>query len=162
MKKLIVIVSLLVFAMLSYSQDITVTGLKASVDAFIDVSGSTNESYIYKYPSESADTLIESETWNFDIGILKDYSTDLKYEARVALDSISGTPSLNIILQGKYSWNDSYTSLDTVAWAGTSSDTTAVFTYSTAKNYRFVNIAIVADATDQKVQVERIEFGVYD
>lgn len=162
MKKLFVILSLLAFAFVGMAQNITVTGLKTTTDGFINVEGTNNISYIYKYPSEVSDTVVASETWNFDIGILKDFSEDLKYEARVELDSISGTPTINVILQGKYSWNDSYTALDTVAWAGTSEDTTVVFTYDTAKNYRFVNIAVEADTTAQKVQVERIEFGVYD
>lgn len=163
MRKILFILASLMFVYMSYGQtDISVTGLKNTTDAYIDVQGSSERSYVYKYGNEVSDTLNASDTWSYTVTLIKDFSSDLKYEARTELDSVSGSPGVSMILQGKYSWNDSWTPLDTAIWSGTSSDTTMGITYTTAKNYRFIRLYFVSDATAQKSQVERVEFGVYD
>lgn len=163
MKRLIIVLVSLLFAVVSYGQNtpIGVESLKSTTDAYIDVEDSNNSSYVWKYGNETSDTLNASETWDYQVTLIKNYDDNLKYEARAALDSISGTPTVDMILQGKYAWNDAWTPLDTVSWTGTSSDTLMQIDYSSAVNYRFARILLSSDATAQKSQVERVEFGVY-
>lgn len=160
MKKLILLLVLFAFAIVSYGQSLDTKSLKSSTDAFIDVTTGTDKSYVWLYGNETSDTLNASESWDYSVTLIKNYDDNLKYEARAALDSISGTPTINMILQGKYAYNDTWVALDTVAWSGTTSDTLMIISYATAKNYRFARILLSSDATAQKSQIERVEFGV--
>ena len=49
------------------------------------------------------------------------------YSIMVTLDSISGTPTESIVLAGSMD-NDTYNTITTVTWTGTSSDTTFYYT----------------------------------
>ena len=49
------------------------------------------------------------------------------YSIQVTLDSISGTPAVSTVLAGSMD-NSFYTTISTVAWAGTTGDTTFIIT----------------------------------
>lgn len=165
MKKLALLFLLFAFAFISYGQNtaLDVKSLENSFDVNFKINenkASNNFVYSWFYGNESTDTIDASDTWNRDYSIRNLYDA-LKHECRVALDSISGTPTVTVTLEGKYSYNDSYTTIATADWAGTTSDTVIILQGSTAKPYRFLNLKAVADATAQKVQIERVEVGVY-
>lgn len=163
MKRLGLILLGLAFISVGFAQNLTDKGLASSFDVNFKVNQKSPESnivYSYFYGNETTDTIDASDTWNRDYSIMNLYDA-LKQECRVELDSVSGTPSVTVTLEGKYSYNDSYTSIATATWTGTSADTTIILQGSTAKPYRFLNFKAVADATEQKVQIERVELGIF-
>lgn len=157
MKKLALVLALFVFAVISYGQDITVKGLKNTFD--YQLSFEKPVLYYVIYGDEVADTIAASETWSKDF-IVMDFDQNIKSQCRFALDSISGSPNVTVTLEGKYSYNDSYTTIATATWAGTSPDTTIILQGTTAVPYRFLNAKAVSSATAQKVQIERLELGI--
>jgi hypothetical protein len=158
MKKYLMLLATVLFAVISYGQDISVKELAKSADWTFDIN--KNETYNFFYGDEVTDTIDASDTWSRNY-VVKNVYDALKQECRVKLDSVSGSPSVTVTLEGKYSYNDSYTSIATATWSGTSSDTTIILQGTTAKPYRILNFKAVADATTQKVQIERVELGVF-
>lgn len=144
--------------MVSMAQDISTKELAKDADAYFDVN--KNITYDFFYGDETTDTIAASETWSRNF-VVKNLYDALKQECRVELDSVSGSPGVTVTLEGKYSYNDSYTSIATATWSGTSADTTIILQGSTAKPYRILNFKAVSDATAQKVQIERVELGVF-
>ena len=165
MRKLVILFASILIAVIGYGQNtaLDVKSLENNFDVNFKVNNNRaadNFVYSWFYGNESTDTIDASDTWNRDYSIRNLYDA-LKHECRVELDSISGTPTVTVTLEGKYSYNDGYTSIATATWSGTSADTTIILQGSTAKPYRFINFKAVADATAQKVQIERVEVGVY-
>jgi len=158
MKKLVFLLFSLLFAVISFGQDITVNGVEAGFDQHFDIN--KNVTYVYFYGDESSDVMIKSETWVRDYSIENFYDA-LKQECRVEIDSISGAPNVVVTLSGKYSYNDSYTSIATAVWHGNGQDTTIILKGSTAKAYRFLKFSAATNSTTQSVQIERVEVGVY-
>ena len=163
MKKLAIFLALFVFAVVSYAQtDISVSGLKGNYDSETErFDINTNATYSFYYGT-AADTISSTDsTWTKSY-IIENLYDALKHELRIKLDSVSGTPTLNVALKGKWSTNDDWTSISNVDWAGSSSDTTIAISNGTAQEYRFLQVALdaVADST-QKAKVARIELGVY-
>lgn len=158
MRKLVFLLVLAMFTAISYGQDVSIKGVKSGFDQVFDIN--KNTTYLWFYGDESTDIIEASDTWSHDYVIDNLYDA-LKHECRVKLDSVSGSPDVTVTLEGKYSYNDSYTSIATATWSGTSSDTTIILQGSTAKPYRFLNFKAVASATAQEVQIERLETGIY-
>lgn len=161
MKRLAIFISLFVFAIVSYGQtDISVSGLKGNYADEEKFDVNANETYSFFYGA-AADTVSDNDTIWSKSYIIENVYEELEHECRVSLDSVSGTPTLNVALQGKWSENDSWSSLANADWAGSSSDTTITLQNTTAKNYRFLRVYIDADDTAQKSEVELIELGIY-
>jgi len=159
MRKALIIFASILFAVVSYGQntDLTVKGVKSNFNTTFDIKDNVTFRYYY---GSAADTVSNNDSlWNYDVAIENLYDA-LDHELRIKLDSVSGSPAVTVTLQGKYSYNDSYSSLGTATWAGTSSDTTIVITNGTNKNYRFLNILLDGTATAQKSKVNYIEIGV--
>src|SRR3989304_2591873 len=140
MKRVLIFIVSVLFAVVSYGQNLTVDGIAGSYDFKFDVK--KNITYSFFYGSETADTLIKSQTWNRDY-VIDNLFDAVKHEWRVALDSISGTPVATATLHG------------------TSADTVIALANSTAKNYRILNLKVVTSSATQKIQIERVEGGIY-
>lgn len=87
----------------------------------------------------------------------------IKYNIRHKLDSVSGTPTTTVYLQGRVFTSDSWSAISNVYWAGTSSDTTITFTEnSTAKFYRQLRIYHDADGSvTQKYNLDELEVKLW-
>ena len=140
MKRVLIFIVSVLFAVVSYGQNLTVDGIAGSYDFKFDVK--KNITYSFFYGSETADTLIKSQTWNRDY-VIDNLFDAVKHEWRVALDSISGTPVATVTLEGKFTTADTYATLATATWHGTSADTVIALANSTAKNYRILNLKVV-------------------
>jgi len=80
----------------------------------------------------------------------------------ISLDSISGSPNVAVLLQGKKFEDESWTNIGTaVTWKGTSSDTTIIISNTTANRYRFYKLGLDATATAQKSRITKCEFKVW-
>lgn len=163
MKKVLLFLSLIGFAFVGLAQNtaLDVSSLKSSFDNYLDVNKQigADKTYLYKY-GVTADTISSNDTlWNYDIAVLN-LKRKLDSELRIKLDSVSGSPTVTVSLQGKWSYNDSYTTISSATWHGTSSDTTIAISNTTNKFYRFYNILLDATATAQKASVNYLEFGV--
>ncbi len=75
---------------------------------------------------DAGDTVSATGTFAKVIGVGAKKSVQL-YSIMVTIDSISGTPTETIILAGSMD-NLTFTTITTVTWAGTSSDTTFHYT----------------------------------
>lgn len=104
----------------------------------------------------SADTVSTVNT-PFDIQLLIGGDYPRQYDFKIKLDSIS-SPVASVILQGKLWSDDTYVGIDTVSWAGTSSDTTIKFIGHTDVYYRYFNTKVVVSSgklqiTDKKDKI---------
>jgi len=109
----------------------------------------------FEYSGEDSDTVIADGTWGLWLANQKDFS--MLHAVKVSLDSVSGTPTCDVKLQGKVFDDDSWTDITTVEWTGTTSDTTfTISETSTAKFYRHYRVYIDTDATEQKLKVDKI------
>lgn len=161
MKKFLIILVSVLFAIVSYGQnaDISASGKKSSTSTFFDM----NEGITYRYfYGGTADTLgVADTTYSYTYTVVN-MDEQLEAECRVKLDSTSGTPTLNVALKGKFSWNDSWTSIANADWAGTSSDTTLILQSTTAVPYRFYQVYVDVDGTaTQEAAINLIELGVF-
>jgi len=161
MKKLALFLGLLVFAVISYGQNtaLDASSRKNSTSTFFDMTQGLTYKYFYGAVSDTVSSVDSSFSYTYTVVGLDE---QLEAECRVKLDSVSGTPTLNVALKGKFSWNDSWTSISNADWAGTSSDTTIILQSTTAVPYRFYQVYVdaVADST-QKAKINLIELGVF-
>jgi len=161
MKRFLFTLASLIFVMLSYGQQTieTVSNLESSVDIVLDIK--ENVTFTHYYGSTADSVSNNDSTWTYVYGV-KNVIDAIKATAIMKLDSVSGTPNTSITLQGKSFWDSDWTTVETETWAGSSSDTTLVFDYSTAKPYRFwrFNHDAVADST-QKYTIDEIQFQIY-
>ena len=161
MKKLAIILVSFLFAIVSYGQnpDISANAKKSSTSTFFDMNENLNYRYFY---GATADTVgIADTTYSYTYTVVN-LDEQLEAECRVKLDSTSGTPTMNVALKGKFSWNDSWTSIANSDWAGTSADTTIILQSTTAVPYRFYQVYIDVDGTaTQEAAVNLIELGVF-
>ena len=95
------------------------------------------------YGASLSASLDSADVENFEIFVNK--AEMLYYNIAVIGDSISA-PRVTFLLQGKDFDHQSYTTIDTVTWAGTA-DTSSVFSQEVTKQaYRYYNVkATVAD-----------------
>ena len=83
------------------------------------------------------------------------------YSIQVSLDSISGTPTEAVVLAGSLD-NVNYTTITTVNWTGTSSDTTFVYTdVSTGVAWPYLRVHITESGT-AKAQLTKLTGRVLD
>lgn len=165
MKKLVLVLTLFVFAVLSYGQNtaLDAKSLKSSTNTYFDFTNGLSEQISYRYYyGQVADTFgVADSTFSYSYTVVG-MQDQLEAECRVKLDSVSGTPTLNVALQGKFSWNDSWTSIANSDWAGTSADTTLILQSTTAVPYRFYRIFVdVTATTAQQAKLNLVELGVF-
>ena len=118
--------------------------------------------YYYEYSLGASDTVSNNDTlWYAQLFLNK--TEPIKYDIQVKVDSLSGTPTTDISLQGKVFESDSWTNITTVSWAGTTSDTTFTYTEnSTAKYYRYLRVYNDANTTAQKYKINYIKCKIWD
>ncbi len=104
---------------------------------------------------DAGDTLSNnSTTLSKVIGIGNKQAVQL-YSIMVTLDSISGTPTESIVLAGSMD-NIAYVGIDTVSWAGTSSDTTFYYTdISTGVAWNYMRVLSTESGT-AKAQLTKL------
>ncbi len=114
--------------------------------------------YQYRHKGQPGDTISNNDTlWSHSVYPNKSYFTSCNI--RVAIDSVSGNPSMDIILQAKIYKNNSYVNINSVTWYGTSSDTVIEFNKTEFINkYRYFNILVDANTTIQKSIINNIYF----
>ena len=104
---------------------------------------------------------------NFDtlytIEIEHNQDVPVKYRIRQSFDSVSGTPTADIILQGRNFDSDAWVHIDTISWKGTTSDTTIIFEdIDTARYYMQFREYIDAESlTTQKFLLDEIEIKIW-
>ena len=166
MRKYIILFASLLVAAVSYGQNTinTVDNHKDDVNAVLDLKAgiiSAPLTYWDLYGS-AADTVSSADsTWTYSFGV--NHVLDAyKIAGRIKLDSISGTPTTTVTLEGKHFYDDAWTVLATETWAGTTSDTTLNFDYTTAKAYRFIRFHHDCTATTaQKYKINEQEIQLY-
>jgi len=96
---------------------------------------------------DAGDTISDNSTTLYKvIGVGGKQAVQL-YSIQVTLDSISGTPTEAVVLAGSLD-NVNYTTISTVNWAGTSSDTTFVYTdVSTGVAWPYMRVHITESGT---------------
>lgn len=114
----------------------------------------------FNFTSEDSVDAVDS-LYTIDITLNQTYP--VMYDIRHKLTKVSGTPTTNVILQSKMFESDSWSTVSTVAWSGTTADTTIRFTeLSTAKYVRFFRILHDADGTvTQKYDLTELEIKLF-
>ncbi len=85
----------------------------------------------------------------------------LKQNARIKLTENSGTAVVTVKVQAKVFWDDSYTDLLDVTYAGTGSDTTIVLDGTSAHEYRFYKILLDGDGSGTFNVTAKSEINFY-
>ena len=158
MRKLVFVLAMLFLGSVVYSQnvDLRVSKLKSSLDATLDIS--KDETFYFAYPTATYDTV--SNVWDVIIGVDNVFDLTKQY-CSFKLDSVAGTPVVTVRTFGKLFWNDSWTGIDSVSWAGTTADTTFA-TSNSAAAYRFYKLSATADtAGNFKWKVGRVEMKLF-
>jgi hypothetical protein len=143
MKKLALILATMLIGMISMGQ--TVYEKKGDVSAYMDIS----ENQTYWYSGTDATTITQADTLrSYTFGLDKTVDV-LKQYVRIKLVENSGTAGVEVKLQGKHFWDESYTDILTATYTGDGADTTILFDGSTAKHYRFYKILLdgISDST---------------
>lgn len=84
----------------------------------------------------SADTISSNDTL-FIVEIDAGENQKTTQNFKTVLDSVSGTPTVDITLQGRVFDGDTWNTIgSSVSWTGTSGDTTIYITNTTANRYR--------------------------
>lgn len=137
--KLIITAVALLIGMVSMGQSVKTQ--KSALTQTLDIS--KEQSYFGKL----TDVITQADTLrNYTIGIDKSPNA-LKQYARIKLTENSGTAVVNVKVQGKVFWDEAYTDLLDVTYAGTGSDTTIVFDGTTAHEMQFFNILLDGDGS---------------
>lgn len=146
MKKLILFITIIAFALTVSAQDVTRSiGRNAS-----NVS----------YTGIASDTITNTDSWDFQLNLsAKDKLQG--YNLYVALDSVSGTPADAAVLAGSQD-NSTFTTISTISWYGTSADTILIFNdVSTGILYKHLRLRITGTGT-QKAIVNAINGKIGD
>lgn len=131
MKKLFFILNLVLFSICVFSQE------NSNYDYKIGYDGTWQT---YTSPSTTYATSSTDSIWYFTI--LKESESDIKYDIKLIVDSISGTNQItDFFLQGKIWGSDIYSNIDTVTWV-TGVDTTFTFTTASTLDYRYYRIYV--------------------
>lgn len=129
--------------MISMGQTVKQTKSTIGSDQYLDIA--ENETYWYR--ASSSDVVTQADTLlSWTIGVDNMYD-QLKQYVQIKLTENSGTAAVNVKFQGKTFWDDSFTDLLDVTYAGTGTDTTIIFDGSTAKHYRFYKVLLDGDGT---------------
>jgi len=146
MKKLIGLLFLLALCLSSFAQDKAVTF-------------SNNETY-FDFTFDAGDTISNNDTlYSIEININQHYKSC--QNVYIDIDSVSGTPTMDISLQGRVFSTDTWTTIGSaVSWAGTG-DTTFSIANATAKRYRLYRILFDANSTAQKAKIMDVKFKAW-
>jgi hypothetical protein len=98
-------------------------------------------------------------TWYYIVGVDNVWDPTKQYVKQV-LNKKTGTPKVDITWQGKYFWDDSWTTITTISWLG-SADSTIIFDQSSAKHYRFYRLAHVGRDGTFTYDITKTEFQFY-
>lgn len=97
---------------------------------------------------DAGDTILNTNTLSKVIDVSLKQSVQL-YTIQVTMDSLSGTPAHTINTQGSID-NSNWTTIDTVSWGGTTSDTTFIITdISTGIAWPFVRLLVTGSSTSK-------------
>lgn len=140
MKKILLLVTVLFLAFSLNAQDFTQSiGKNASNVTFT---------------GRTQDTITDTDTWSY-VWQMSAKNALYGYNLYVSLDSVSGTPADAAVLAGSQD-NSTYTTISTISWAGTTSDTILIFNdVSTGVLFRYLRLAITGTGT-QKAKVNQI------
>lgn len=95
---------------------------------------------------DAGDTITDTGTLSKTIGVGNKQSVQL-YTIQVSLDSISGTPAEAVVLAGSLD-NVNWTTITTVNWAGSASDTTFFYTdISTGVGWSYLRVKSTGSGT---------------
>lgn len=163
MKKLALLLTSLLFVVISYGQTIdNITNHKKDVDVVLDVKGNllaTPVTYWHKYFT-SADTLssVADSTFAYTFAVDNLYDKLAVY-TRFKVDTVSGEAAFSAILQGKTFWDDSWTGIDTVSVTSiTGADTSLYVNSTTVQPYRFYRFYVEAETnTPQNSLLKELE-----
>lgn len=155
MKRILVLIVSIFIAFIGYGQTVSSSSVTKKLDL------NQNETYWFR-EGVAADTINQSDTtWAYTFGVNNLFDAVKQYVV-VKLDSVSGTPLTTVALSGKVFWDDSWTSITTASWYGTSSDTTLILDQSTAKHYRFYKLSHDGDGTGTfKYSISKSELQIY-
>ena len=145
MKKLIILFAFIFIAIAINAQDKTITPNSLRWKAEYETSFDNN-----RFNFDSGDTISNNDQlYSIEVDLL--YPYPVKFESNFTLDSVSGDPNVALYIQERMFGTDSWTDLDTITWAGTSTDTTIKYTYTTSVLYaKFIRFYFDATATAQK------------
>lgn len=146
MKKLLFIIGIIaLFAFNVEAQDATISRNGSNFNISLDAGDtiSNNSTTLYKVIDLGAKDAVQL------------------YSIQVSLDSISGTPTEAVVLAGSMD-NSNYSTITTVNWTGTSSDTTFYYTdVSTGVAWRFLRVYITEGGT-AKAQLTSLRGRILD
>ena len=135
MKKLFILFAVFaafIFTSELMAQDVTITRNATNFNVSLD----------------AGDTILNTNTLRKTIGVGAKASVQL-YSIQVGLDSISGTPAHTITLNGSID-NTNWSTISTVSWGGTTSDTLFYFTdVSTGVAWPYVSVLVTGSSTSK-------------
>jgi hypothetical protein len=100
------------------------------------------------YAGGTADTVTNTDTWTYSLDLSAKQDLQL-YNIHMKLDSVSGTPAHTVILSGTFDGTTDV-DIDTVSWAGSSADTTFLFTdVSTGVLYKKLYITVTGASSSK-------------
>ena len=146
MKRLFILITVIAFTLTVSAQDVT-------------QSIGRNASNI-SYTGNASDTITNTDSWDYQWSLAaKDKLQG--YNIHVKLDSVSGTPADAAVLAGSQD-NVTFTTISTISWSGTTSDTTLIFNdVSTGILYKHLRLRITGTGT-QKAKVNKINGKIGD
>jgi len=155
MKRLVILFVLFISAIISFGQ--SVVDKKTSVNRYLDLD--KQQTYFWR-AAPTTDAIADSDSlWQYTIGVDNLYDANKQY-VKQTLDKLTGTPNTDITLKGKVFWDDAWTTITTIHWAG-SADSTIIFDQSTAKHYRFYMIQHLGRAGTFTYEIDKTEVQFY-
>ena len=126
MKKIVLLLSMIVFGLSMQAQNVI-----ALSDANL----------MFKYAGLATDTVSQTRTWNMTITPNSTYS--LWYNMSVKITEVAATTQTAVALRAKMFDTDAWSTITTVNYKGTGSDTTIAFQeITTKKSWNYYNILI--------------------
>lgn len=154
MKKLVLLIASVLFAMITMAQSVdNATGINVKMDV------NTNKTY-FRDLGNALDTIgIVDSTWSTTFSVDNLYDA-LKQQVRLKVDEVTGTGRFTAYWKGKNFLSNSWTNISTINYYGTGSDTTILIDQSTAKTYRFYQLEVDVVATTAQT-LKMLDFEVY-
>ena len=108
--------------------------------------------YAVEYTGVSSDTVGAATVTTWNKGWVMTDGDAVFYNAKVKVADKAANGACTIALQGKYFTDDTYTTITTLTWHATGTDTTVLFTGNTNKvYYRYFNFLVTRTASSAKV-----------
>lgn len=111
---------------------------------------------------DEGDTITANDQiYYVDVAVNK--NNPLTQDAYISLDSVSGSPQIAVILQGKKFADEDYSNIGSATtWHGSSSDTTFILSNATANRYRYIRIKFDATATAQMSLINDVQLKIWN